>query len=90
MIILSETTNITDYVGYDTTSAWQVVFDWFLERGNVSAYFNINGNVFHFSKDERGYYTLEQQCDNHWVVKLSNRTKKWLVEEIRHNEMFLS
>lgn len=89
MIILNKTTDITDYVGYDKASAWQVVFDWFLQRGNVSAYFNIGGNVFRLSKDERGFYNFAQQCGNYWGGNLFNRTKKGLVEEMRYNSIFI-
>lgn len=89
MIILNKTTDITDYVGYDKASAWQVIFDWFLQRGNVSTYFNINGNVYRIRKDNRGFYNFEQQCGTYWGGNLFNRTKKGLVEEIRKMLIYL-
>lgn len=90
MIILNKTTDITEYVGYDKTSAWQAVFNWYLQRGNVSAYFNIGGNVFHLTKDERGFYTFAQQSGKYWGGNLFNRTKKGLVEEMRYNSRFIN
>lgn len=89
MIILDKTTDITDYVGYDKASAWQAIFDWFLQRGNVSTYFNIGGNVYRLRKDERGFYNFEQQAGEYWGGNLFNRTKKGLVEEMRKHSKFL-
>lgn len=89
MIILNETTDITDYVGYDTVSAWQVVFDWFLQRGNVSTYFNINGSVYRIRKDGRGFYNFEQKNGSYWGGNLFNKTKKGLVEDMRRMEKYL-
>lgn len=89
MITLNKITDITNYAGYDKTSAWQVVFDWFLQRGNVQTYFNISGNVYRLRKDERGLYNFEQQNGEYWGGNLFNRTKKGLVEEMRYNSMFL-
>ena len=69
----------THNVVYDKTSAWQAVFDWFLQRGNVSTYFNIGGNVYRLRKDERGFYNFEQQAGEYWGGNLFNRTKRgWL------------
>ena len=89
MITLNKTDDLTNYVGHSKEEAWQAVFNWFLTRGNVETYFNINGATFKLGKDKRGFYNLYVNNNGFLGKQLFNRTKKGLVEEMRNYMKFI-